>query len=670
MEADRLTRLLDPNSIAFVGGRRAELAMEQTDRLGFAGEIWAVNPHRERMAGRPTLASLDDVPQVPDGVFVGVGAEQAIEVVAQASRLGAGGAVVYASGFAETGDAGAELQERLVAAAGSMPLIGPNCHGLVNALSGAALWPDVHGCARVDRGVAIVTQSGNLAIDLTMQQRALPMTHVVTLGNQAVVSIPECLDALVDDGRVTAIGLHLEGLRDSAALARSALRAATAGIPLVVLKTGTTDGGAEIVVSHTASLAGPEAAYGALFGRYGIAQVDTAEQLLATLSLFHHYGRLPGNRLTSLSCSGGEASLAADLAATHGVVFPAFPGATTKRLEDLLDHRVTVANPLDYHAFIWGDRPRLEAVFTEALASGVDAGVLIIDFPAPGLDAEEWWPTIDAFVASVEETATPGVVSSTLPENLPEPVCRRLRDRGIPAIPGVPVALAALAAAASPQPGHAPVHAAPVEVTRSVLLDEAAGKARLRARGLPVPDGTVTDKLGAPDQALRLGFPVVVKSLAPAHRSEVGAVALGLNDRDAVAAAVTAMEHHGGNFYVERQVDGIVGELLVGVQNDHPVGWTLTIGAGGVLAELLADTVTILLPAEPAVILRRLQSLRVWRIFDGSRNRPRGDIEAAVEVIAAIAAGAVDQHWEVEVNPLLVCREGVWVADVLMKELQ
>jgi acyl-CoA synthetase (NDP forming) len=224
-EPSSLTRLLDPSSVAFVGGERAAFAIEQSRLLGFEGEIWAVNPTRSELAGVSTVATVADLPGVPDAAFVAVDRVMSIEVVAALRHLGAGGAVCYASGYAESGSEGSALQARLLLAAADMPIIGPNCHGYINALSGAVLWPDVHGCRRVERGVAIITQSGNLAINVTMQQRGLGLSHVITLGNQAGVGIEDCLEALVDDERVTAIGLHIEALSDPIRFGQAAIRA-------------------------------------------------------------------------------------------------------------------------------------------------------------------------------------------------------------------------------------------------------------------------------------------------------------------------------------------------------------------------------------------------------------------------------------------------------------
>ena len=221
--AGRLERLLRPRHVAVIGGRAAEGVITQCDRLGFAGEIWPVNPRRETLGGRTCFASVEALPAAPDAAFVGVERRTSVEIVAALAARGAGGAVCYASGFREAAgelEDGPQLQAALLEAAGAMPLLGPNCYGLINYLEAVALWPDEQGGTRLDpeaRGVAIVTQSSNIAITLTMQRRGLPLAHVVTAGNQAQTGVSEIASALLEDPRVTALGLHIEGFDDVAA---------------------------------------------------------------------------------------------------------------------------------------------------------------------------------------------------------------------------------------------------------------------------------------------------------------------------------------------------------------------------------------------------------------------------------------------------------------------
>jgi acetyl-CoA synthetase len=654
--------------VAFIGGERAGFAIEQTRALGFRGEMWPVNPTRSELGGVRTYPTLDELPGVPDAAFVAVDRVRTIEVVGALAAGGCGGAVCYASGFAESGPEGEALQRRLVEAAGEMPFIGPNCHGYVNALSGAVLWPDVQGCRPVSRGAAIITQSGNLAINITMQRRGLALSHVITIGNQAGIGIEDCLAHLIEDERVTAVGLHVEGLRDPVAFARAAIRAGRLHKPIVVLKTGLTGAGAAIARTHTATLAGSADAYRALFARYGVAQADSVPQLLSMLSVLGTFGRLPGNRLTSLSCSGGEAGLIADRAAGRSVVFPEFTPEVAARIGETLSNRVPITNPLDYHTFIWGDRTAMTSCFTETLAGGVDAGMLVIDFPIPDADDTWWWPTLESFVDAHRATRTPVVVTSTLPENLPEKVAIWLTERGVPAVPGIDDALAALEAASAPHPGVAIPHAsAPPAAGMVRMLGEHELKRRLGAAGVPVPQGVVVPRSGVDGAAAEIGFPVVLKALGIAHKSESGAVVVGIGGHDDLERAAVSMSHLGAEFLVERYHGGAVAELVVGIRRESPVGWTVTVGSGGVLVELFSDAVTLLAPLDRAELERAIESLKVNALIEGHRGARGGDMKAAVDAIFSIVRFVLDTPSlvELEVNPLLVMTEGAWAVDAL-----
>lgn len=699
--ASHLDRLLDPASIAVIGGTRAAVAIAQCERLGYGGQIWAVNPVRRDLGGHPTVATVGDLPGVPDAALVAVDRDRAVAVVAALRALGCGGAVCYASGFAESGPEGAARQRALLAAAGDMPLMGPNCHGFVNGLSGAALWPDVQGCRPVERGVAVVTQSGNLALNITMQQRGLALSHVITLGNQAGVRIEDCLEALIEDPRVSAVGLHVEALGDTLRFGRAALRAWDLGKPVVVLKTGVSDGGAAITRTHTASLAGPAAGYRALFERYRVTVVDSVPELLAVLAVAGAYGWLPGNRVVSLSCSGGEAALVADRAAGGPLDLPAFPAHVAARIDHALGGRVAVSNPLDYHTFVWGDGAALERCFVAALEAPVDIALLIVDFPGPGHDDTLWWPTLEAVVAAHHATGRRVVVTATLPENLPPRVCRALAEQGIPALHGIPEALAALAAltrrgtrpdlhlpasVAAPAPrwsrdgaGGATRRDPEPEGTATGdgamphghrRIEAGAARARLAAAGLALPDGDVCAADDVVATAERVGYPVVVKAAGPDHRTEVGGVALRLADGTAVAAAVAGMAGLGDRFVVEAYVPDAVAELLVGIRREPGLGWTLTVGAGGVLVEVLDDTVTVLAPVATADLVAAIHRLRVGRVLAGLRGRGGGDLAAAADAIGRLVAAVVDDPAivEVEVNPLLVLAHGVRAVDALILE--
>ncbi|MEO8856266.1 MAG: acetate--CoA ligase family protein, partial [Burkholderiaceae bacterium] len=446
---DGLHRLFSPRSIAVFGGAAAAEVVRQCRQLGFDGDIWPVHPSRDTLEGLRCYAGVDALPAAPDASFIAVPREGTVGIVSELALRGAGGAVCYASGFAEAGDDGRALQQRLVQMAGDMPLLGPNCYGMLNYLDGVALWPDQHGGRRVQRGVAIVTQSGNVGLNLTMQRRGLPLAFMITLGNQAGASMETIVAALLQDSRVTAIGLHVEGLADVPAFARVALQALQQGVPLVALKSGSSRLGAQTAMSHTSSLAGPDALYDALFARCGIARVFDPEGLIETLKLLHVHGALRGRRIATASCSGGEASLVADLAQPRDLHLPELPAPVRTTLQQVLGDKVTVANPLDYHTYIWGHLEAQTACFTGLLHSAFDMHLLLLDFPrADRCDGASWQTTLNAFLAAQRETGAAACVVASMPEGLDEDLALSLLARGIAPMHGLAQCLDAIANAA------------------------------------------------------------------------------------------------------------------------------------------------------------------------------------------------------------------------------
>ncbi len=671
IDVNRLARLLAPGSIAVIGGRPAALAVEQCLALGFEGEIWPVHPTRSNLAGIPTVPTVADLPGSPDAALVAVNRHATIDVVAALAALGAGAAVCYASGFAEVGGVGVDLQADLVAAARSMPVVGPNCYGTVAATVGAALWPDQQGLRRTGRGVALVTQSGNIALNLTMQSRRMAISHVLTVGNQADVGLEECVEVLVGDPTVSAIGLHMEALGDVARFESACLRASAADVPVVVLKTGSSTLAAGIAVSHTASMVGDATAYRALFERLGVRQVRSIPELLDTLAVLDGLGGIGGRRLVSMSCSGGEASVVADRAESMDVDFPAFDDGHAARITDTLSDLVAVSNPLDYHTFIWGDRERLSATFTAVLDGPLDAAMLVLDFPSAGLDGSGWWPTLGAFADAGQATGTPGVVVASMAENLPPEVEAAADEAGLVAVRGIGEALTALEASAwwGGRRDRPPLLVVdPFDPTATRTLYEVEAKDLLEAVGVPVPRRQVVTAVDAVGAWERAATTVVVKATGITHKTEAGGVAVGLADAAAVSAAIESMGlDDDDQVLVEEFVDDAVAELLVSVRREPPVGWFLTLGIGGTLVELLSDTAGLLLPVDSEDVLAALRGLAAWPLLVGHRGSPHADLDALVGTIMGIAGAlhARPDLVELECNPVLARPCGAVVVDAL-----
>ncbi len=680
--SQRLARLLRPRTVALIGGKPCAEIIRQCRRLGFEGDLWPVHPSLTDIEGHRVYPTLDELPGSPDAAFVSVNCTATVELVRALATRSTGGAVCYASGFAESGSDGRELQRELRHAAGEMPFLGPNCHGFVNYFDGAALWPEQQGGRREKRGIALLTQSGNIALNLTMQARGLPVGYVITLGNQARIDMSAAIEAVASDPRVCAIGLHLESIADPPAFLRAARSARERQIPIIALKSGRTALSARMALTHTASLAGEQAAADAFLRRAGVACVQSLPILLEALKLLHVHGPLPGRDIATMSCSGGEAGLAADAGATRGLRFPPLDERQVQRLTEVLPPLARASNPLDYHNFSWGNEATLFDIYSTVLQAGNDLACLILDFPREdrcavnGFDA-----TLSALRRAASATGARVAVVATLQENLPEHRSRELVEAGIAPLTGLEDAFAAAACAAEVHelgaiaiadilpnvlphlPAETGVLGSPC--AKSITLSEWDAKRALSNHGLPVPAGRLVQTAqAAVTAAVEVGFPVAVKSVGPtiAHKTDIGGVCLNLESENAVRrAAQEQLDRVGADLLIEAMVGECVAELLVGITRDPVFGLCLVLGSGGVLVELVGDRRVLMLPAGRAEILAAIDSLKASRLLAGYRGSHAGDREAAAEAALAIQRFALAEQarlLELEVNPLIVRSQG------------
>ncbi|MEP3636213.1 MAG: acetate--CoA ligase family protein [Paracoccaceae bacterium] len=664
-----LSRLLSARSIAVVGGGAwCASIIGAAQRIGYQGDIFPVHPTGKDIAGLRAIKRLQDRDGPIDCAFVGVNRHATIEVIQQLNDLNAGGAVCFASGFAEAASEESDainLQTQLIQAAGDMPILGPNCYGFVNALDKVAVWPDQHGMAHVERGVAILTQSSNIAINLTMQKRGVPIAYAVTCGNQAQTTQASIARHLLNDTRVTAIGLHIEGFGDTREWIELAKDADAMGKTLVALKVGRSSQAQIATMSHTASLAGSDAGANALLDRLGIIRVDDLATFLETLKLLHVTGGLDAPTLSSISCSGGEASLMADLVEDLPLTLPSLVPAQTKELRAALGPMVALANPLDYHTYIWRDTPSMVSAWSAMAAPHIGITLSVVDYPHT--DAGDWVCATDAALAVRHETGRPVGVVASLPELMPDEVAKQLMAGGVVPFNGMVEALKATALVAN-KPAVDPVHpfcAAPSKAS-STLISEAQAKADLARFGLDVPKGQTC--MCAELHRVDVPEPLVLKSVGLAHKSDSGGVKLNLSKADLETTAITMP---GSDFLVETMITHGTVELIVGVVRDPAHGFVLTIGAGGILTELMQDTVSMLVPASRNSIHDALQRLKVWPLIEGYRGKPGADVPSilkAVDSIQAYVAAEANTVEEIEINPLICTPTQAIAADALIRK--
>lgn len=670
-----LSRLLSPKSIAVVGGGAwCASIIAAAKQIGFEGTILPIHPKGKVIAGLQSLTGLSDFPGPIDAAFIGVNRHATLDVVAQLRSLNAGGAICFASGFSEAAaeDAsGNDLQAQLVHAAGDMPILGPNCYGFLNAMDKSGIWPDQHGLVPVDSGVAILTQSSNILINLTMQTRALPVAQVVACGNQAQTRQTDIALHLLDDPRITAIGLHIEGFGDLRGWEELSAKANNKGIPLIALKSGKSVQAQAAAVSHTASLAGGDTAAQAFLDRLGIRRAHSLPVFLEALKLAHVFGTTLRPEIASISCSGGEAALAADSCVGTGLTFPPLNAKQTAALGNVLGPMVALANPLDYHTYIWRDEDAMTSAWAAMADPEISLTLLVLDYPrSDRCDASDWDIATRAAVGAAQSSRGNFAVVASLPELLPEATGQDLLQNGIVPLCGLDHAIAALDVMTRPMATETNPVELPGPDRDTQTISEGFAKQMLADFGVSVPaNAIVTSPEDAAIAASRLGFPVVTKVLGLAHKTGASGLALNLGSKEEVISACQNLAQ--GDILIEAMIGDPITEVLVGVTRDPAHGFLLTLGAGGTMTEILSDTQSVLIPASREHVQNALSKLRIAPVFDGYRGKPAIDMPALLDMIEAVQSFVIANAAsveEVEINPVICTANGAIAADALIRK--
>lgn len=662
-------QIFQPKNIAIIGGGEwNEHVVNQCRKLNYSGEIWSVHPRKKDFAGLTPYKSIADLPSAPDVSFIGVNRNATIRALRELNAIGAKGAVCFASGFAETSD-GQKINDELLEAAGDMTILGPNCYGYLNMLDGVALWPDEHGLKRAETGVAILGQSSNMLINLGMQKRGLPISHMIACGNQIKSGFADIGIHLLEDDRVTALGIHIEGFGDVHSFQKLAQRAYMLGKPVVVLKVGVSDAAQNATLSHTASLAGSDAGADALLKRCGVARADGLTEFLSLLTIGHLFGCKNFKSITSSSCSGGEAVLISDVVDKYNMELSPLTEDQKSKLSTRLSDLVTIENPLDYHTQIWRDVEAMSSVFEEMANGDADLNCLILDFPR----SDRCKPTghdlaFDALLKANQTSPSKFALIATMPENLPEFMAETAIINGI-----IPFFSAddAMSALAKTQQWRAP-DSVPVLLGEAPsdlkTISEYEAKSEIKRVGISVPKSIHVSNIAEVEKSLdRLQFPMVLKGEGQAHKTEAGLVALNLQSKEDVIKAASDMP--ASSFIVEEMIGGDVVELLIGIVLDEAHGYVLTIGAGGMLTELLSDQVSLLVPANRNEILRALSTTKIHKLLTGYRGKSEKNIDELLSVIDKLQSYIIENAnliKELEINPLMVSEKSAIAVDALI----
>ena len=683
---DAVRKLMAPNSIAVIGAstdpkKTAGRPIAYLQKHHFRGKIYPVNPRVKEIAGLVCYPDIGSLPEIPDVAIILVGTDKALNAVSELAALGTQVAIVLTSGFAEHGPEGLKRQEALVAAAGSMRILGPNTIGMVNVTDDIPLSPSsALEMSDFPKGsVSVISQSGGILGSLLSRAAAagIGLAKLVSTSNEADLGLADFVDYLTDDPHTTVILLYVESIRRPQQFRAATLRAKQAGKPIVVYKVGKSEAGMKAAISHTGALAGTDKMYDALFKEVGIIRAEKFSDFLDIPAALTSGRVLAGNRIAILTSTGGAGTLVADSLGLNGFETPAPDEITAERLRALQpgDQAVLDRNPID--VTLAGLQPDLLRGAIRALLDSPNYDALILILGSSSLAMPD---LMASAVRDCMATSDKPVIAYVSPHS---PVAAALMTKqGIPAYTqpeSCSVALKSmlhvhqLKAGITLKPRLAQLPPRLDKASLGGSLNEHEAKQLFSLFGIPSVREAVLDAANPHMQSLQ-GFKgqLVLKIVSNSilHKTEVGGVALNLEVEDIpdrMATMISDVRIRAGVnidqvLVQEMARDGV--EFMIGMHRD-PLGTGILVGMGGVTAELFNDTsIRLLTPGtvlQETEVLDMLKGLKTWPLLNGYRGRPKCDVMSLVRAIVQFSelVSCLDDHLiECEINPLFVFAEG------------
>lgn len=678
-----LDSLFNPRSVAIFGAssdptRISGRPVRYLKESGFRGQIYPINPSRPEIQGLTAFAGIEAIGDPVDAAIIALGPDAAVDAVRASAAHGVKQVVMFSSGFAEMGPDGIRRQQEIaeIAGASGMRILGPNCLGSFSVHSGAFLtFSGVFDDARGTKGrFGLVSQSGGYAGEVLKyaQKRGIDFGTWVTTGNEADIEFGEVLTAMADDPDVDAIIGYIEGVRNRETFLHGLEIARARRKPVLVLKVGRTVEGADAAASHTASLAGADELYDAIFDEYGVHRARTTEDLLDVAYALKRGIYPASRRLAVLTVSGGLGIQAADFASDAGLTLPPTPDESARKIIDILPNAST-RNPVDTTGQVANEPAKLGEAAEAMLATGEFDSTFVFIGLVGGLPY-----LVDPLIATFRKVAAahPDSLLSLVVTAPPE-VVASYEAAGLLVFSEPARAIQVIGALAGMReawerrdtdPGD---RSAMPDLPRNRVLNEVEAKAALRSVGIRGPEEFLASgaEAAAAHVAGREGrFAIKVVSPDILHKTDVGGVALGVPAKE-VAEAVRTMRATVSCAAPTARLDGFLitpmltggVECLLGVHSDPLFGPVVVFGLGGVTVEIYKDVTTRMAPVTKDAALDMIRAIRGFPVLDGFRGRPKADVAALANAIVALSrlADANRDHVKtLEVNPLLVLPEG------------
>jgi acyl-CoA synthetase (NDP forming) len=674
-----VARFLRPRSVAIVGistrlGSAGQVILQSLKLNRFTGDIQLVGRSNEPIDGRPVLKSPDELPEGVDLAVFTLPAASVREAMEACARRRVGSALVFAAGFAEVGDNETQDAVTKTARAAGLAVVGPNCLGVTNNVDGMTLHMLFAREAQrgVEGGVAFVGQSGGLLghFQRATDGRGIPLTYVISTGNEAGLETTDFLEFLADDPSTRVIALYTEYIRRPAQFLAACRRARAAGKPIVLMQAGRGAKARKSAQSHTGALIGDFGTMQTQAEDAGAIVVSSMDEMMDLVEILVRYPNPPAKGPGILTASGAYVGLTNDFAEEVGLELPELEPATLKKLTEVLPAYGNYGNPLDVTA---GFSPDALPIAVKTLIDDPNVGMLFISFPI------SYAAVVKAFNKGMAESPKPKVMVALgdtwqLAPDIMQAVGEspavfsRSSDRMLRAITlytryGRLLARSRVDATTGPIKGLPKFGKGP--------QPEWLGKMALKAAGIRVPDGGLARTIEeATAVASRVGYPLVLKAQAAAltHKTEAGGVMLNLADETALRAAWDVMSKCVKRAAPNVALDGVLVErmspkgieLMIGAKRDPEWGTVLLLGLGGIWVEALGDVKLLSGDAGEAEIIEALGKLRSAKLLSGIRGAPPADVEAVARAVRIIGRlmQTVPEIVEIDVNPLMVHAKG------------
>lgn len=692
-----LTKLLKPNTVAVIGASEKEGFGGDTCRniIEYTKDLkntYFVNPKKDSVFNYPCYKSMSEIPVDIDMIVICTPQKTVESLLIEASKKGCGGAVVFASGYSETGtEEGKKAEKSLKELCEKLDiaLMGPNCAGFVNYISN--VYPFAFISKKRDRkgNVGLISQSGQLCLSL-MESQDMKFSYAISAGNSKVITMEDYIDFLVEDEDTKVISIYLEGVKEPRKFIKSLRKAAIKSKPIIVLKAGKSEKGKKNAASHTGSLAGSDKTFDAIFKKFGVIRVDDMEELLATSNMFSIIDRLPEKpTFASMNLSGGETGICADTGATYGVEFPDFTEDTLSKLREQLPSYASPNNPLDMTATLSYDADlyagALRTVMNDKNIGAVIIGyTLLFEIADPAI-----YYMAEGIKRVIEEGNSKPILMLPFLENTRNyEYAEKLRNLGVPILPPSIYAFKILKYLADfiqyKYEDKILEIALPDEndLSSTKALSEFESKMLLKRNGIPVGEVCVVkNEIEALEAAKKIGYPLVMKieSSDILHKSDVGGVKLNLNSENEVISAYHEILVNANIYKPDAKINGILMqkmmpkglEVIIGVNNDVQFGPMILVGLGGVFVEIFKDVSLYPAPLNKKEAYKMISELKAYKMLKGYRGEKPCDVEALTEMMVKISIFANENKSklsEIDINPLIVYPEGmgVGVADALI----